>query len=103
MALTLGTPQVFETGATSLLSVTTLSSTKAVVAYIDADDSNKGKAAVLDVSGTTVSAGTPAIYNDADTDRVDVVDLSSSKAMVVYRDDGNSNYPTAAILDVSGS
>ena len=103
MALTLGTPQVFEDGTTSLLSVTALSSTQAVVAYVDAGDSDKGKAAVLDVTGTTVSAGTPAVYNNAGTDRVDVVSLSSTKAMVVYRDDGNSNYPTAAILDVSGS
>ena len=101
--VTAGTPAVFESAITIYISVTMLTSTKAIVAYRDNGNSDYGTACILDVSGSTITAGTPVVFESATTNYISVAMLTSTKAIVAYRDDGNSSYGTACILDVSGS
>jgi len=101
--ITAGTPLVFESANTNYISVAMLTSTKAIVAYRDEGNSSYGTTCILDVSGSTITAGTPAVFESASTLYISVAMLSSTKAIVVYQDGGNSGYGTACILDVSGS
>ena len=101
--ITHGTPQVFESSTTQEVSVAMLTSTKAIVCYRDAVNSNFGTACILDVSGTTITHGTPQVFESSTTQEVSVAMLTSTKAIVCYRDAVNSNFGTACILDVSGT
>jgi len=98
-----GTPDVFESALTKQISVAMLSETKAIVTYRDSGNSDYGTACILDISGSTIASGTPLIFESARTDNPVIVKLSSVKALVVYLDNGNGNYGTSCILDVSGS
>ena len=101
--ITPGTPAVFESASTNGTSVAMLSATKAIVTYADIGNSIYGTACILDVSGSTITAGTPVVFESATTGNISVAMLSATKAIVTYRDVDNSNYGTACILDVSGS
>ncbi|MCP4168540.1 MAG: hypothetical protein GY759_21970 [Chloroflexi bacterium] len=91
------------TAPTNPISATSLSSTKFVVAYRDGGNSDSGTAVIGDVSGSTISFGTEAVFNSGDTAYISVAALSSSKFVVAYTDEENSKYGTAVIGDVSGS
>ncbi len=101
--ITPGTPVVFESASTSFPSVTALSSNKAIVTYRDAGNSSYGTACVLEIDGTTITPGTPAVFESANTGYISVTALSSSKALVTYEDGGNSDYGTACVLEIDGS
>ena len=54
------------------------------------------------VSGTSISFGSESTISSANVTHTDVVyDASAGKALVVYRDTGNSHYPTLQALDNS--
>ena len=77
---------------------------KIVIAYADYGDSNKGKAVVGTVSGTSISYGSIVEFNSGSTDYVTAVfDASAGKVVIGYRDAGNSNYGTAIVGTVSGT
>lgn len=102
LAVTAGTPAVFEAADTDDISVCVLSATKALVCYSDAGNTDQGTACILDISGTTITPGTPAVF---DTDAVGVTKvcaLSATKALVAYNDTTNTDVD-ACVLDVSGS
>ena len=102
--LTAGTPAVFESGTANYTSVTKINTDKYLVCYSDGGDSNKGKACVLSVSGTTITAGTPAVFESGATTNIwSVSKLDTDKALVCYTDGGNSNYGTACAMTVSGT
>jgi len=102
--ITSGTEVVFNGALTeSYLSITPLSSTKAIAVYRDGNNSHYGKACVLTASGSTITAGTQKSFNNASTGFTTAARLTDTKAIVVYQDNGNSNYGTSCILDVSGS
>ena len=101
--ITPGTPVVFESANSYYIAVAMLSATKAIVTYTDAGNSNYGTACILDVSGSTITAGTPVVFQSTATSFTSVSRLTSTKAIVTYSDLGYSNYGTACILDVSGS
>ena len=93
-----GLPSVFEAANSSYISVAALDSSKAVVTYTDNGNSSYGTACVLSISGTTVTAGAPVVFESANSPYTSVAALDSSKAVVTYQDDGNSNYGTACVL-----
>lgn len=99
-----GSPVVFETGDTNYTAVTFDSTNnKIVVAYSDGGDSNKGKAVVGTVTGTSIEWGDPGTFNEGSTGEVDICFSSDAgKVVVVYTDSGNSGYGTAAVGTVSG-
>ena len=101
--ITPGTPVVFENAYTSYTSVAALSETKAIVCYQDVGNSGYGTACVLDVSGSTITPGTPFVYyNIGSTSYQSVVKLTSTTALVVYfRPSQSVSY--TIVLSVSGS
>ena len=71
---------------------------KAIFFYRDDGNSNYGTACVLSISGTTITAGTPVVFESASSAYFSVAMLDSSKAIVCYRDGGNSGYGTACVV-----
>jgi len=102
-SITAGTPVTFESASVYYISVIRLTDTKALVAYQDRGDSNKGTSCILTVSGTSISVGSKTIFEAGATHYVSATMLTATKAMVVYRDAGNSGYGTSCILTVSGT
>ena len=75
---------------------------KITVAFSDADDSNHGKAIIGTVSGTSISFNTAIDFNSAETElyyQGVTYDAAADKAVIVYRDSGNSSYGTAATFN----
>lgn len=103
--ISFGSETVFESANTYYISATFDSSNnKVVVAYSDGGNSNYGTAVVGTVSGTSISFGTPVVFESASAGFESVVfDSSNNKVVIAYRDDGNSNYGTAIVGTVSGT
>lgn len=77
---------------------------KIVLSYKDSQDSSKGKAVVGDISGSTITFGTPVTFNNATTSYSDIAyHAASGKMVIAYRDDGNSDYCKAIVGTVDGS
>lgn len=101
--ITFGPAYVFNPAFTLTPSVTALSSSKFVVAFVDGGNAEHGTAMVGDVSGTLIGFGAEYEFNPASTAYTAMAALSSTKFVVVYRDSGNGNFGTAVIGDVSGN
>ena len=66
-SISFGSEVVFETGSTRHIASTfDTSNNKVVIAYRDNGNSNYGTAVVGTVSGTSISFGTPVVYNSGD-------------------------------------
>ena len=75
---------------------------KVVISYVDEGNSSYGTSVVGTVSGTTISFGTPVIFNAASTLYVDsVYDPDSEKVIITYKN-GATNI-TAIVGTVSGT
>ncbi len=99
----IGTALQFEAGMTLDISAVALSSSKVLIAYTDSNDA-KGKAMILSVSGTVLTAGTAVEIGDGGlTGNFSTVALSSTKALVAYEDGGDANSGKAVVLSVSGT
>lgn len=100
-----GTAVVFESATTNYISATFDSnSNKVVIAYQDNGNSSYGTAVVGTVSGTSISFGTPVVFNAGYTQfPAATFDSSSNKVVIAYQDNGNSNYGTAIVGNVSGT
>ena len=103
--ISFGTPVVFEAGTTDYPAATFDSdSNKVVIGYRDSGGSNYGTGIVGTVSGTSISYGTPAVFESANTDYVAATfDSDSNKVVFAYQDGGNSSYGTAVVGTVSGT
>jgi hypothetical protein len=98
-----GSDNIFQTNITLKIDATVLSETKVLVCYQDQNSSDFGKAVVLEISGDTVTNGTSVVFNSAVTFNLSVTTIDSTKALVVYRNGGNSNRGTAMVLSISGT
>ena len=77
---------------------------KVVLTYKDSGDGAKGKAVVGDISGSTITFGTPVTFNNGSTSYSDIAyHAASGKMVIAYRDDGNSDYCKAIVGTVDGS
>jgi hypothetical protein len=77
---------------------------KVVVVYQDASDSEKATLIVGTVSGTSISFGSVVEFNSGNTNFVDAsYDSFNKKVVLVYRDEGNSDYGTLIVGSVSGT
>tara|TARA_R110000764_G_scaffold98481_2_gene182817 strand:- start:330 stop:1793 length:1464 start_codon:yes stop_codon:yes gene_type:complete len=104
--ITVGTPAVFESATSNYISATfDTNSNKVVIAYMDAGNSNYGTAAVGTVSGTSISFGTPVVFNSGVYTQFSVAtfDSNSDKVVIAFYDGGNSGYGTAIVGTVSGT
>jgi len=100
-----GSPTVFETAQVDNNAATFDSnSNKVVIAYRDNGNSNYGTAVVGTVSGTSISFGTPVVFENASIETPQVTfDSNSNKVVISYADVGNSYYGTAVVGTVSGT
>jgi hypothetical protein len=101
----LGSQTLFDTGATFYIAATyDTVSNKVVVAYRDYNGSNYGTAIVGTVSGTSISFGTPVVFESATTDRIAITfDSNEAKVFISYADGANVDYITAIVGSVSGT
>ena len=77
---------------------------KVVIAYRDSGNSNYGTAVVGTVSGTTISFGTPVVYESAQANYTAIVyDANAQKVVIAYQDGDNSSSGTAIVGTVSGT
>ena len=81
------------------------SNNKVVFCYSDDSNSGYGTAVVGTVSGTTISFGTPVVFdsNNVGQDTAATFDTSNNKVVIAFRDGGNSNRGTAIVGTVSGT
>jgi hypothetical protein len=105
--ITAGTPFVYLSGfsGTNQATVSTLTSTKVIVAYKKADYPSYGDIVCLEISGTTITSGTAISFHTGANLTLDpvVCALSSTKAIVVWGDGGASTAGTANVLTISGT
>lgn len=103
--ITPGTSVDFDTtvGIAGSFGIIALSTTKAIAVYRQGT-ANQAKACILDVSGSTITPGTPVAYYALDLagSRSEVVALSATKALAVFRTEA-ANRVNACVLDVSGA
>lgn len=97
-----GPVATFENARTSWTSVCKLSDSKALVAYCDRGNSDKGTACVLDISGTSITPGTPVVFEAGSIEFTSVTALDEETAIVVYKDISAGSYGTSCVLKVSG-
>jgi len=104
-SISFGSESVFSTNASQDATCTFDSTNnKIVIAYRDSTNSNYGTAVVGTVSGTSISFGTPVVYESASsTNQSSVYDSNNNKIVITYRDDGNSGSGTAITGTVSGT
>ena len=103
--ISFGSATVFETGNTQYISAAYDSNAqKVVIAYKDLGNSGYGTAIVGTVSGTSISFGSPVVFESADSSHISAVyDANAQKIAVFYQDGGNSDYGTAVVGTVSGT
>ena len=104
-SISYGTAVVFESATTSPIAVTFDSSNnKIVIAYNDGGNSYYGTAIVGTVSGTSISFGSAAVFESAQTVEISIAyDVNAGKVVIAYRDNGNSFYGTSIVGTVSGT
>ena len=67
-----------------------------VVAFV-----NGGLKTAKTTIGTTITSGTPVVFESASSEYFSATTLSSDKVLVAYADGGNSYYGTAAVLSMA--
>jgi hypothetical protein len=104
-SISFGTRVLFDTtDPLNLSSTYDTNAQKIVICYEDGGNTDKGTAIVGTVSGTSISFGSPVIYNNADTTVQSIAyDASAQKVVIAYHDNGNSSYGTAIVGTVSGT
>ena len=103
-SISFGSPTNFISNNANPIRMTYTESGKVVIVYRDGSNSYHGYAIVGTVSGTSISFGSQTRFNDSNTSDLDVTwDSNAVKAVVVYEDNGNNNYPTAIIGSISGT
>ena len=104
-SISFGSATVFETGDLSYGSISYDSTAqKVVIAYQDGSDSEKGKAVVGTISGTSISFGSVVQYESGGVAFPSIAyDSNADRHVIAYRDSGNSNYGTAVVGTVSGT
>jgi hypothetical protein len=77
---------------------------KVVIVYEDEGNSQYGTAIVGTVSGTSISFGSPTVFESAACFSIAAAfDSSNNKVVVAYEDQGNSEHGTAIVGTVSGT
>ena len=104
-SISFGSEVVFETGSTRHIASTfDTSNNKVVIAYRDNGNSNYGTAVVGTVSGTSISFGTPVVYNSGDLEGIGITfDSSNNKVVISYCDKADSSNGNAIVGTVSGT
>ena len=102
-SISFGSAVVFKSASTNWISATFDStSNKVVISYSDFSNSSYGTAIVGTVSGTSISFGSPVIFEAASTTEIfSTFDSNLNKVVIAYADGGNSGYGTSAVLQAA--
>jgi hypothetical protein len=105
-SISFGTAAVFESALIAYTSIAFDSNTgDVVIAYVDQANSSKGTGVVGVVSGTDISFGTPALFEDGATGQVVIAfDVNAAKMVIAYTDavsDGHAIVGTVSGTDIS--
>ena len=98
--ITIGTAIVFRSAKIGYISSAKLSNTSVLALYEDEGDAGYGKAVILTISGTTITASTPVLFNNKISLWYSAAKLLDTKVLVAYQNVNNSNYGTAMILSI---
>ena len=100
-----GSAVVFESdGITFVRSTYDSTNNKVVIAYADGGNGSYGTAVVGTVSGTSISFGTPVVFESANSGSIDITyDPTNERVVIAYTDYGNSSYGTAIVGTISGT
>lgn len=102
-SISFGTTEVLAANSSSVISAVKIEDDKCVLAYADADNSSHGTAVVVSVSGTTISLGTPVVFESGGINFPSAAFIENNQILVSYRNNGNSNYGTTVKGTVSGT
>ena len=105
-SISFGTPVVYTSNSTADTHVRFDSNSgKVVVIYYDGGNNGYGTAVVGTVSGTSISFGTPVVYNsgNATTNLAATFDSNSNKIVIAYKDGAQSDHGKAIVGTVSGT
>ena len=103
-SISYGSPVVFYDATANYIDAAFDSNSNKIVVVYNVSGTNHGAAIVGTVSGTSISFGSPVVYNAATTAYTSVVfDSNSNKVVIAYQDGGNSNHGTAIVGTVSGT
>ena len=104
-SISFGTSVVFESATTNYTKLTyDPIANKVVIIYGDGGNSSYGTAVVGTVSGTSISFGSPVVFETGSTSQIaSTFDSDNNKVVIAYKDAGNSNYGTAVVGTVSGT
>ena len=98
-----GTESTFNAAGVDNTNIAVLDSTHFVVAFRDGGDSDKGKAILGSVSGTTITHGSESQFTASNSIVNSVAALDSTHFVIVFRDIGNSSHGTAIVGVTSGT
>ena len=100
-----GSAVVFESADTDYASaIYDSTNDRVVIAYRDEGNSSYGTAIVGTVSGTSISFGTPVVFESAFAYVISsTYDSTNDRVVIAYQDSGNSSYGTAIVGTVSGT
>ena len=104
-SISFGSPTTFESSGIEGVGITfDTANNKVVISYSDLDSSAHGTAVVGTVSSTSISFGTPVVFEAARTDYTSAAfDGNNGKVVISYSDKSNSNYGTVVVGTVSGT
>ena len=106
-SISFGSEAIFNSAASNYIAMASdpTITNKYVFVYSDAGNSGYGTAIIGDVSGASISFGSEAIYNTAESEHNTVAfdPNTAGKLVIAYRDSGNSYNGTAIVGTVSGT
>jgi hypothetical protein len=85
----------------SFTAIGMISSTQAILAYVDS--STLHNVVSLTVSASVISVGAIVQFNLGTSGAVSITGISSTSALMFYIDSNNSNKPTSMIISISGT
>ena len=99
-SISFGSEVVFESAQSAQISISYDSvDQKIVIAYRDYANSSYGTVIVGTVSGTSISFGSPNVFETAETNGTSMgFDSGNAKMIIGYKDNGNSNYGTCIVF-----
>jgi hypothetical protein len=104
-SISFGSDYTFENAVTQWMSITYMQSdNKCLIVYTDNGNSDYGTLITATISGSTPTFSTPIVYESAGTYNNSVTfDSTENKAVIFYRDTGNSNYGTAVVYQADST
>ena len=103
-SISFGTPVVFESAVTRYSAVAyDTNAQKVVIAYKDSDNSNSSTAIVGTVSGTSISFGTPVVFESQNSDNFAITYDANAQKVVIFYQTTSNEYGGAIVGTVSGT